>query len=87
MCAAQSGPTGTARITASSSGVGSAMSRREVLDNLARETTHAKGLAYLVEDIPPTTAFRSQPGYVGASCDALLASDIEPLNDIYYSAC
>jgi hypothetical protein len=40
------------------------MPRPEVLDNLAGETTHAKGLAYLVEDIPYDHGLSVATGYV-----------------------
>ncbi len=53
------------------------MPRPEVLDNLAAATTHAQGLAYLVEDIPPAHGLSVATGYVNLGGLHQLAAIIE----------
>src|SRR5438876_2337978 len=69
------------RTIGSSSVAGSPMPRPEVLDNLAAETTHARGLSYLVEDIPAAHGLSVATGYVnlgGLHHLATIAEDDRP---------
>lgn len=53
------------------------MPRPEVLDNLAAETTHAQGLAYLIEDIPAGHGLSIATGYVNLGGLLHLATIVE----------
>jgi superfamily II DNA or RNA helicase len=65
------------RSTGSSFAATLPMPRPEVLDNLAAETTHSQGLAYLVEDIPPAHGLSVATGYVNLGGLHHLAAIVE----------